>query len=54
MIKMKPEKLNEQFLKHLTPISRIDFIVDRLRDIGEMLDEVNYEISCNGVEAQDY
>jgi hypothetical protein len=47
---MKPEKLNELFLKHLTPTSRIDFIVERLQDIKEMLDEVNYEICCNGVE----
>ena len=50
---MKPEMLNKQFLKYLTPTRRIEFILERLQDIKEMLDEVNYEISCDGVEAED-
>ena len=50
---MRPEKLNELFLKYLTPTSRLEFIVERIQDISEMLEEVNYEICCNGVEAED-
>lgn len=50
---VKPEKLNELFLKHLTPTNRLEFIIERLHDIREMIEEVNYEICCEGVEAED-
>lgn len=50
---MRPEKLNQLFLKYLTPVSRIEFILERIQDVKEMLDEVNYEICCDGVEAED-
>jgi hypothetical protein len=50
---MKPEKLNQLFLQHLTPISRLHFVGERLQDIVDMLEEISYEISSEGVEAED-
>jgi len=49
---MEPEKLNKLFLQHLTPTRRMDFIIERVRDIEDLLGEMNYAI-VNGIEAED-
>lgn len=45
------EKLETTYLKFLDPIVKIDFILDRLEDVKEMLDDVSNEICRDGCES---
>jgi hypothetical protein len=47
---MRPEKLNDLFLKYLTPSRRLEFIIERLQDIKDLLEEVSYEIAYDGLD----
>jgi len=48
--RMRPEKLNDLFLKYLTPSRRLEFIIERLQDIKDLLEEVGYELAYDGLD----